>query len=246
MALHIRHLHAVHGQFVRLSPNLVTIASPTGLKQLWGNKDFEKGDFYDAFAQGISKNRDLFTIRQNSFHSQRKKIHAGAWSMTSVLEMEKYVDDVIQRFMQKMSKLADRDESVDLGLWTWRFTYDIIGELFFGKSYGFLEQESDVGNLMAAGDTVTPFMGMMGMAPAWMRPLLMSMLAVPSIASALKNIGKVKATGKKQVAERLSEVEDGKETRGDILGKLVQIVQNKGQKVDWTTQDVEQECFTAT
>ncbi|KAF2685873.1 cytochrome P450 [Lentithecium fluviatile CBS 122367] len=244
-ALHMRHLHGIHGDFVRLTPNHIAVSSSTSLKQLWTNKEFEKGDFYDAFTLGFSKHRDLFTIRQNSFHSQRKRIHANVWSMTSVLEMEKYIDEMVALFCLKMGRLADGNELMDVGLWTWRFTYDVIGELFFGKAYGFLEQERDIDNLMAAAAAVAPFEGMMGMAPTWLKPFMWWMLAIPNIARGVMNFQKVKVTGKKVVADRMRAVENQAETRTDMLGKMLNIVWEKGEKYDWSVQDVEQECFVA-
>ncbi|TVY21774.1 Cytochrome P450 monooxygenase gsfF [Lachnellula arida] len=245
-ALHMRHLHSVYGEFVRLAPNHIAVSSPTSFKQLWTTKGFEKGDFYDAFALGISKHRDLFTIRQNSFHSQRKRIHGNIWSMTSVLEMEKYIDELIELFLQRMGRLADEKELMDVGLWTWRYTYDIIGELFFGKAYGFLEKEQDIDNLMAAAGAVAPFEGMMGMAPVWAKPFMMWMLAIPNIARGIMNFQKVKVTGKKLVADRMKTMENqDKSGRNDMLGKMLSIVWEKGERVDWTVLDVEQECFVA-
>ena len=244
-ALRMRELHSRYGEFVRLAPNHIAVGSSTSLKQLWTSKGFEKGDFYDAFTLGLAKHRDLFTIRQNSFHSQRKRIHANVWSMTSVLEMEEYIDELVDLFLRKMGKLADTNELMDVGLWTWRFTYDIIGELFFGKAYGFLDQERDIDNLMAAAAAVAPFEGMMGMAPSWLRPFMVWMLAIPNIARGVMNMQKVKVTGKKVVADRMRQVESQEETRKDMLGKMLNIVWEKGEKYDWSVQDVEQECFVA-
>lgn len=85
-AIHMRQLHDQYGEFVRISPNHVAISSSQSMKQLWTTKGFEKGDFYDAFKLGISKNRDLFTIRNDKFHSQRKKIHANIWSSKYSIE----------------------------------------------------------------------------------------------------------------------------------------------------------------
>jgi hypothetical protein len=244
-ALRMRHLHAIYGEFVRISPNHVAVGSSTSMKQLWTTKGFEKGDFYDAFTLGISKHRDLFTIRQNDFHSQRKRIHASVWSMTSVLEMEKYIDELIELFLEKMGRLADEEELMDVGLWTWRFAYDVLGDFFFGKAYGFLEQERDIDNLMAAAGALAPFEAMMGMAPAWMRPCMVWMLAIPNIMRGVMSMQKVKVMGKKIVADRMREVENQQPTRQDMLGKMLNIVWEKGEKVDWSVEDVEQECFVA-
>ena len=165
--------------------------------------------------------------------------------MTSVLEMESYIDDVVGLFMQKVGRLADDGVGMDLGMWTWRFTYDVIGELFFGISFGFLEQERDIDGLMAAGGAVAPFEGLTGMAPPWFKPLLVSMMAIPSIARGVINMQRMKAKGKKMVADRMKQVQSGTQTRKDMLGKLLRISWEKGDKYDWTVQDVEQECLVA-
>jgi hypothetical protein len=241
----MRRLHDKHGEFVRLTPNHIAVSSSTSLKQLWTTKGMEKGDFYDAFALGFSKHRDLFTIKSNNFHSQRKRIHANIWSMTSVLEMETHIDGLIALFCHKMGRLADTEELMDAGLWTWRFTYDIIGELFFGNAYGFLDEERDIDNLMAAAAAVAPFEGMMGMAPAWFRPLMVWMLAIPNIAKGVMNFQKVKVTGKKVVGDRLRAMQNQESLRTDMLGKMLNIVWEKGEKYDWSVEDVQQECMVA-
>jgi len=241
----MRKLHERYGEFVRISPNHVGVSSSLSMKQLWTTKDFEKGDFYDAFTLGISKTRDLFTIRNDKFHSQRKRIHGNIWSMTSVLEMEGYIDELVALFMRKMGRLADKNELMNVGLWTWRYTFDIVGTLFFGKPYGFLEKESDIDNMMAAADAVAPFEGMMGMAPPWMRPLMVWMLAIPNIARGVMYFQAVKIKSRKIISDRLSEIENQKETRPDMVGKMLRVVSEKGDKVDWTREDVEQECFVA-
>ena len=245
-SIHMRKLHGRYGEFVRIAPNHVAVSSPLSMKQLWTTKGFEKGDFYDAFTLGISKTRDLFTIRNDKFHSQRKRVQSRIWSMTSVLEMEQYIDDLIALFMRKMGRLADDDnELMDVGLWTWRYTFDIVGTLFFGKPYGFLEEERDIDNMMAAADSVAPFEGMMGMAPPWMRPLMVWMLAVPNIARGVRYFGEVKTKSRKIIIDRLKQIENQEETRPDMVGKLLGVVFEKGEKVDWTREDVEQECFVA-
>jgi hypothetical protein len=244
-AKQMRKAHDRYGEFVRITPNQVAVATSLSMKQLWTTKDFEKGDFYDAFALGISKHRDLFTIRNDKFHAQRKRIHANIWSMTSILEMERYIDDLIALFMRKMERLADQNELMDVGLWTWRYTYDVVGDLFFGKAYGFLEEERDIDNMMAATAAVAPFEGMMGMAPPWMRPLMVWMIAIPNIARGVMYFRKIQIKGRNIVARRLKEIQDYQVTRPDMVGKMLQVVATKGEKMDWTTKDVEQECFVA-
>jgi hypothetical protein len=41
--------------------------------------------------------------------------------MTSILEAEEFIDDLIALFMQEMGRLADTNELIDVGLWTWQY-----------------------------------------------------------------------------------------------------------------------------
>ena len=59
------------------------------------------------------------------------------------------------------------------------------------------------------------------------------------------NFRRVKIVRKQVVANRMKTEENRTETRTDMLGKMLNIVWEKGEKYDWSVQDVEQECFVA-
>ena len=70
--------------------------------------------------KGVSKHPDLFCTRDAAKHDVRRRIHGNVWNMSSILEGERYIDDIMDLFMQKMGRCADQGRVIDLGLWTWR------------------------------------------------------------------------------------------------------------------------------
>lgn len=58
-------------------------------------------------------------MRDEKLHTECWKIVSNMYSMTSVLELEKYVDVCTRIFTQKLTQIADSGEAIDLGKWLW-------------------------------------------------------------------------------------------------------------------------------
>ena len=65
--------------------------------------------------------------------------------MSSILESEAYIDDCTELFVSKLAEFADTGAAIDLGLWLPMWAFDVIGDLYFGSKFGFLETGEDVG-----------------------------------------------------------------------------------------------------
>lgn len=53
----------------------------------------------------------------DQFHDERRRIVTGLYSMSSILEQEKYIDSCSNLFNHRMGEFAARGEIVDLGEW---------------------------------------------------------------------------------------------------------------------------------
>ena len=53
----------------------------------------------------------------DKFHDERRKIVNSLYSMSSILEQEKYIDSCSNLFHQRMGEFAATGEVVDLGEW---------------------------------------------------------------------------------------------------------------------------------
>ncbi len=78
-----------------------------------------------------------------------KKPVSNAYSMTTLLSFEPYVDSTMEIFCHELqSRFATTGQSCDLGLWLQMFSFDVIGELTFSRRLGFLESGKDVNGVM--------------------------------------------------------------------------------------------------
>lgn len=65
-----------------------------------------------------------------------KKLLARAFSQRSLTEQESLVSTVIDRFIEMVGKTGASHEGLNMTEWFNILTFDIIGELAFGESFG--------------------------------------------------------------------------------------------------------------
>ena len=112
-----RDLHAKHGPMVRLAPNELSCSDPEAIKIIYGIKSgFTKTDFYRpwrADALGV----DHFSNTDVRSHAKRRRTVNNVYSLSNILQSERYIDTCSELFVQRMGEYADAGEIVDLGGW---------------------------------------------------------------------------------------------------------------------------------
>ncbi|KAL7268966.1 hypothetical protein RUND412_008386 [Rhizina undulata] len=148
--------HKKYGRYVRLSPNFVAVNSKEGLKEIYGvNKNVQKPHFYVA-AVGHPANYALNTGAETDkqVHARKRKVLAHAFTDSALKSMEQYVVPTIDTLC---NIIAAGEQSIDfeggekgkgkwrgdMSLWANYLTFDIMGELSFGKNFGMLESEEN-------------------------------------------------------------------------------------------------------
>jgi cytochrome P450 len=115
-------LHGRYGPLVRTGPNEVSVADLAAIKKIYGaGTKFRKSDWYSVW-QGHRK-FDLFAERNEQIHGQHRRLVSSAYSMSSLKDLEPYVNDSIHFFMSRMDEM--KGKSVDLGLWVQLFAFGI-------------------------------------------------------------------------------------------------------------------------
>jgi len=96
--------------------------------------------------------------------------------MSSLLEMEPYVDGAIEEMCTRMGGFANTLTSVNMAFWLQAYAFDVVGELAFGRAFGYLATGQDIGGQMAnlRGWLMKRFA--VGMIP-WFFPIFMSPIA---------------------------------------------------------------------
>ena len=165
---------------------------------------------------------------------------AHIFSMTSILESEKYMDTATEAFFKVLEEYADNGEPFNIGKWMHMYTFDVIGELFFGRMFGFIDERKDIGGYMGAVDIILPHAIRMGVLWEWMRPF--QILLVPfssSLRHGITVFNNLAAESRRLVDERVGT----KSERTDMLAKLLKVAADKSPDFDVT--DVYTEAYTA-
>lgn len=191
----------------------------------------------------------MFTVLSDKAHGERRRIISHVYSLSNVLKSERYLDQCSDLFVHQLREHANKTEAViDLGKWLQMYAFDVIGELYFGKAFGFLEHNHDHGGWMHSMHMLVPFLCMCAAAPAYVRPLILaSSLVVPGSLKALKAIENIGTAARACVAKRFDQGPqlEASEKRTDILQQLYDIHVEKGSKVDFSMGDIEQEAYVA-
>ena len=156
-------LHKEHGHVVRIGPTHLSFSDPAAMNSIYSLSDgtsskFRKSNFYRSF-QVFKSNPSIFSERDPHQHSKRRRAVAGAYSMTSLVKLEEYVEDVSELLLKRLDELVETQAVVDkegegeqekvktkaiqLDPWFHYFAMDVVGELAFGQSFNLLHRGKD-------------------------------------------------------------------------------------------------------
>ncbi|KAH0277818.1 benzoate 4-monooxygenase cytochrome P450, partial [Aureobasidium melanogenum] len=120
-------LHERYGPVVRTSPDELSFSTFQSWKDIYGtrpgHKVFRKSPFYEDPAN----------------HKKMRAQLSNAFSDKSLREQEGLVNEPIDLFIDQIGKLGDCPQGIDIVMWFNLMTFDIIGSLVFGASFGGLE-----------------------------------------------------------------------------------------------------------
>lgn len=116
-------LHKKHGKLVRTGPNEISVSDLSAIKKIYGaGTKFAKSPWYSVW-QGHRK-FDLFAERDENIHSAQRRLVSRIYSMESLKDLEKYVDNAVAHFMTIMQTRQNQD--TNMGLFVQLFAF---GEL---------------------------------------------------------------------------------------------------------------------
>lgn len=237
-------LHKKYGNLVRIAPNEVQIMDPKAIDVVYGlNPLFPKTEFYSSFSPNIGGRPDSFTERDERVHDIVRKKIGSLFAIGAVLEYQPCVDRIVDLFCDCIDGFVASGETVDVSIWFRKYTFDVIGELFYGKQggFGFLRDDQDVNSWMEMLDDMVPIVSSLGYIPWPMElPYLLSHVAFfPDVRKGLADAEQVKVQSAAAVKERKDAEKTGKDaSQNDVLSKLMAIVKDRGDKIDFNDDDV--------
>ncbi|KAI9376628.1 hypothetical protein BJX61DRAFT_530782 [Aspergillus egyptiacus] len=162
-------LHQKHGDVVRLGPNMLSFASPSAIKVIYGlNKGFTKSEFYPV-QMTVSKGEplpSLFSTLDENFHANLRRSVNHAFSMSSLVQYEPMVNETIEIFLDQTATLfANRSQICDFARWLQFFAFDVIGSITYSKRHGFIEKNQDIDGIVKSLARIFDYSGPIGQMP---------------------------------------------------------------------------------
>ncbi|CAF3430773.1 unnamed protein product [Fusarium graminearum] len=190
-----RTLHTKYGPLIRIAPNEISCSDPEAFATIYRfSNALDKAEFYEPYnTTGFSPNGDVFSCKSDKKHGQSRRITSNIYSMTNVAKSEECINSCSNLPTERLGQFADSGNPCDLGEWLHWYTFDIIGELFYGHAFGFVDEGKGQNDWIKSLDKMIPFVCLMGVGPRILRPFigLGTMLSSTGeeIRNGVKNIG---------------------------------------------------------
>lgn len=196
----------------------------------------------------IGKYPSTFAATDPRVHTARRKIVNHVYSMSNVARSEQGIDTCSQLFLGDMVEAAQKGEPVDMAVWCRWYAFDVVGQLFFNRPFGFLERKEDCNNWIHATDLLMPVMITGGIVQTYVRPFLqLGAIAVPRFLRGFLAIKMFESVAEKSIADRqvLLEKGGGILEREDLLASLFRIMEERGKEVDFGPLEIKTEIWVA-
>ncbi|KAJ1327028.1 cytochrome P450 family 628 [Microdochium nivale] len=138
----VQQLHTQYGDFVRLGPSELSTIDPRALQALHSsNSPCSKGPWYSI----EHPTRALQMTRDKEEHARRRKAWDLGFSLKAMKNYEVRVSSYTAQLMERLEE--SKGTVIDATLWFSFYSFDVMGDLAFGRSFGMLKE-----------GTVHPFM----------------------------------------------------------------------------------------
>ena len=169
-----------YGKIVRLGPNTLLFTEPQAIRDIYTagfqkvreevsyidqpfrqclsatRIDYLKSNQYRV-AAGVSKGvvvPNIFSTTDKDFHAKLRRSVSAAFSLTGLIQYEPLVDRSVKVYLEEVDKRfagkIGEEGIADLAEWNSYFALDVISELTYGTSQGFLRAGHDVSDLIVA------------------------------------------------------------------------------------------------
>ncbi|KAF2853429.1 cytochrome P450 [Plenodomus tracheiphilus IPT5] len=165
-------LHRTYGDIIRYGPNRYSLSSPNAQKPIYGHgTKFPKSSWYASWSSPSPTEWSLFADQSITRHASNRRHYQSAYSMSSLVHYESYVDDCADIFTTRLQEVASAGVAADMGHWFQCYAFDVIGLITYSKRLGFLDQGRDVQGVMSALEDHLAYATHVGIY-SWLHPYL--------------------------------------------------------------------------
>ncbi len=244
-----RPIHQKYGPMVRLTPYHVQVADAKEVETIYGPKqNFLKSDFYGPFDAGLSPRPDNFAVIDDKVHSARRRAVAHIYTQAAVLQYEPCVDRVIALFEKQVEQFRKTGETFDIALWLRRYTFDVVGEIFYGREggFGFIRDNFDYNNWIHLLDVLMKPLSANAYVPYGLKSLAMAVQFIffPQVRKGMLGFPTVLKQAQGALQTRLDDIAAKRPVnKDDVLSKLIEVANSPDKKSEFDLRDVAAEIY---
>ncbi|KAI9666865.1 MAG: hypothetical protein M1831_001370 [Alyxoria varia] len=168
----LRRLHEKHGKAVRVGPNAVSLSDTDLVKIVYGGrgiKAWRKSNFYQANDIQIAKGvwiQTGFSTRDEIYHDNLVRPIRSVFAMSNILKYEGQVDKTIMTLIERLGQNCVSTKAIcPMDLWMFYYAWDVIGQITFSQTFGFLEGKDDFKEMLTIGDSGAKYLAIIGQMP---------------------------------------------------------------------------------
>jgi cytochrome P450 len=141
--MHTRELHAKYGPVVRLSPNELAFNSAQSWTDIYGHRvgrtDLSKDPIHVGAVDPMPGVQTI-SMANHIDHARQRKALSYGFSKKALFAQEEIVQEFVDKLMRNFDNFAEKSEPFDIVRWLNFITFDVIGDLAFGESFGCLDR----------------------------------------------------------------------------------------------------------
>ncbi|KAF2495828.1 cytochrome P450 monooxygenase [Lophium mytilinum] len=135
--------HEKYGPVFRLGPNELTFSSAQSMHDVYGfrqgHQNMKKSPLHTGPVK-VGSTTTLQYVPDDADHGRQRRALSHSFSQQALMDQEPIVQDYMSKVVSNMRKLARKEETFNICDWFNYFTFDTMGDLAFGQSFGCLDR----------------------------------------------------------------------------------------------------------
>ncbi|KAJ0412965.1 cytochrome P450 [Aspergillus carlsbadensis] len=153
--------HEKHGPFVRIAHDEVSVCHPDAVRVILLNP-IPKAPWYKVLALPDRRFQTPMSETDPKRRVERAKNVASAYTLSNLIKSEEHIDAAIRLMIERFDQFSDDQEPVALDEWFNYLAFDVIGEVVFSESFGFLKSGQDLGSSIANSRSLNAYIAAAG------------------------------------------------------------------------------------
>jgi cytochrome P450 len=138
-----RKLHERYGPVIRLSPNELAFNTVAAWQDIYGHRngrqDLGKHPIHVGAVDPVPGVQTI-SMADHDNHARQRKALSHGFSKKALWEQEDIIQGFVDKLIINLHEFAERKETFDIVKWYNFITFDVIGDLSFGESFGCLDR----------------------------------------------------------------------------------------------------------